>query len=89
MRVAATSFAVVFVGEWGDITQITTANLTARYGDPLSVAIGAAAGLWVVAALAVLAGAKILDRIPTRAVQVVTALVLTGFGIYSAIEAIS
>ena len=34
VRVALASFGVVFLGEWGDITQITTANLTARYHDP-------------------------------------------------------
>src|SRR5215472_16103166 len=33
-RVAGTSFAVVFLAEWGDITQITAANLAARY-NPL------------------------------------------------------
>ena len=35
-RVAGTSFAVVFLAEWGDITQLTAANLAAKY-DPLSV----------------------------------------------------
>jgi Ca2+/H+ antiporter, TMEM165/GDT1 family len=40
LRVALASFGVVFLGEWGDITQITTANPTARYRDPLSVGIG-------------------------------------------------
>src|SRR5215472_11104810 len=34
LRVAAASFTVVFLAEWGDITQLTTANLAARY-DPL------------------------------------------------------
>jgi Ca2+/H+ antiporter, TMEM165/GDT1 family len=40
LRIAVASFGVVFVGEWGDITQITTANLAARYGDPVSVGVG-------------------------------------------------
>ena len=38
------SFVVIFIGEWGDITQIATANLAARYRDPLAVGIGAALG---------------------------------------------
>ncbi len=35
-RVAGTSFGIVFLAEWGDITQITAANLAARY-NPLLV----------------------------------------------------
>src|SRR5258708_22781675 len=54
-RVAALSFGVVFLAEWGDITQLTTANLAARY-DPLLVFAGATLGLWAVAAAAVSAG---------------------------------
>lgn len=34
--VAAMSFSVVFLAEWGDITQVIVANLAARY-DPLPV----------------------------------------------------
>src|SRR5258708_2833531 len=33
-KVFATSFSVVFLGEWGDITQITTANYAAKYHNP-------------------------------------------------------
>jgi Ca2+/H+ antiporter, TMEM165/GDT1 family len=43
-RVAAMSFSVVFLAEWGDITQVTAANLAARY-DPLPVFAGATLGL--------------------------------------------
>ena len=37
-RVAVTAFLVIFLAEWGDLTQILTANLAAHYHDPLSVA---------------------------------------------------
>ncbi len=43
-RVAVTAFLVIFLAEWGDLTQILTANLAAHYHDPLSVAVGARAG---------------------------------------------
>ena len=45
LRVFATSFTVVFIGEWGDVTQITTANFVARYNDPLIVGVAALAAL--------------------------------------------
>lgn len=88
-RVAATGFAVVFVGEWGDVTQLTTANLAARYGDPVSVGVGAVLALSAVTALAVTAGVKALDRIPARPLRWVTATVLTCLGIYSALSALT
>ena len=34
-RVVVTAFAVIFVAEWGDLTQILTANLAAHYHSPL------------------------------------------------------
>src|SRR6202011_4451763 len=50
--VAARAAVVVFVAEWGDLTQILTANLAARYHSPLSVGVASLAALWAVAALA-------------------------------------
>jgi putative Ca2+/H+ antiporter (TMEM165/GDT1 family) len=88
LRVAAASFGVVFLGEWGDITQITTANLAARYGDPVSVGIGAVLALWSVAALALTLGRGLLQRIPTRLVRRLTGLVLGVLAVITLIEAI-
>jgi Ca2+/H+ antiporter, TMEM165/GDT1 family len=87
-RVAGTSFAVVFVAEWGDITQITAANLAARY-NPLLVFIGATLGLWAVAATAVSIGAKSLNFIPMAWVSRIAGTILLALGIYSAIAAIN
>ncbi len=87
-RVAGTSFAVVFLAEWGDITQLTAANLAARY-DPLSVFVGATLGLWAVAALAVTVGAKSLNFIPMAWVQRITAVILFALGGYTAFAALT
>lgn len=50
VRVAGTSFGVILLAEFGDLTQIVTANLAARYDDPVAVGIGAVLGLWAVGA---------------------------------------
>ena len=68
-RVVAVSFGVVFVGEWGDITQLATANLAARYDDPYSVGIGALLALVSAAALAVLLGSTLTRRVPLETVR--------------------
>ena len=83
-RVSAASFAIVFLAEWGDITQITAANLAARY-DPFLIFVGGTLGLWAVAAVAVRVGAKSLKVIPMAWVQRITGTILLGLGIYTAL----
>lgn len=87
-RVALTSFGVVFAGEWGDITQIATANYAARYHDPVAVGVGALLALWTVAGLAVTAGKKLMDHVSVTLVRRITGLVLTGFAVLSAVNAV-
>jgi Ca2+/H+ antiporter, TMEM165/GDT1 family len=88
LRVFATGFTVVFIGEWGDVTQITTANFVARYHDPLIIGVAALAAPWTVSALAVFGGAKLLARVPVRWVRLAGTVALTSLGIYSLVRAI-
>lgn len=72
----ATAFVVVFVAEWGDLTQVLTADLAARYHAPVAVGAGSLAALLVVAALAV-TGARFVTRfVSMDVVGRVTAAVL-------------
>ena len=75
-RVIATAFGVIFLAEWGDLTQVLTANLSARYHAPVSVAVGATLALWAVTGLAVIGGHGLLSRLPTRPLRLVTGSVL-------------
>ncbi len=83
-RVAVTAFLVIFIAEWGDLTQILTANLAAHYHDALSVGVGALLALWTVAALAVVSGQSLLRVINIATVRIVTAVVLTGLAAWAA-----
>ena len=40
LKAASISFGVLFAAEWGDLSQLATAGLAARYDDPVSVFIG-------------------------------------------------
>lgn len=62
-RVAATGFMVVLVAEFGDLTQIATATLAARYHDPVSVGVGATLALWAVGGLAIIGGRGLLKLV--------------------------
>ncbi len=87
LRTASTAAGVIFLAEWGDLTQILTANLAARFHSPLSVGVGAVLGLWAVAALAVIGGTSLLRVISVRALRVATAVVLAILAVYSAVTA--
>jgi putative Ca2+/H+ antiporter (TMEM165/GDT1 family) len=88
-RVAATAFLVILVAEFGDLTQILTANLAAKYHDPLAVGIGATVALWAVAGLAIVGGRGLLRLVPltviTRAAAAIM-LILAGFSLYEAVR---
>jgi Ca2+/H+ antiporter, TMEM165/GDT1 family len=75
-RVVTTAFVVIFLAEWGDLTQILTANLAAHYNSPLSVGVGAVLALWAVAGLAVASGQSLLRIFPLPVVRKVTGVVL-------------
>ncbi len=83
----ATAFVVVFLAEWGDLTQVLTATLAAHFHAPLGVAIGAALALWSVAALAVTAG-RLLERLPLPLVRRLTAVVLLVLAVLAGLEAV-
>jgi putative Ca2+/H+ antiporter (TMEM165/GDT1 family) len=96
LRVAVTAFGVVFLGEWGDITQVTTANLAARYADPLSVGVGAVLALWTATALALTVGrgllrrlpTRLLRRLPTRLVRRLAGLILVALAVLTLVEVV-
>jgi putative Ca2+/H+ antiporter (TMEM165/GDT1 family) len=62
-RVVGTSFLVLFVAEWGDLSQLLTAGLVVKYQDPLSVGVGALLALATVSALGAALGRALLKRI--------------------------
>ncbi|MGW1585541.1 TMEM165/GDT1 family protein [Streptomyces sp. NPDC002386] len=88
-KVAGTGFMLILVAEFGDLTQIMTANLAARYDDPLSVGIGAVLGLWAVAGLGIVGGKALMKRVPLRLITQIAALLMLGLGVWSLYEAVA
>jgi putative Ca2+/H+ antiporter (TMEM165/GDT1 family) len=80
---------VVFAAEWGDLTQVTTANLAARYADPAAVFTGATLALWAVAGLAVTVGARSLAALPLPWIRRISAALLLALGLYTAITTLT
>ena len=82
-KVAGLGFGVILVAEFGDLTQILTANLAAHYDNPVSVGIGAVLALWAVALLAILGGRTLLRVLPIGVIVRVAAVVMIGLAAYS------
>jgi putative Ca2+/H+ antiporter (TMEM165/GDT1 family) len=89
-RVAGSGFMLILVAEFGDLTQIMTANLAARYNDPIAVGLGAVLALWAVAGLGIVGGRALMKRVPLALITRIAAgvmVVLAGFSLYEALAA--
>ncbi|MEV6806877.1 TMEM165/GDT1 family protein [Streptomyces sp. NPDC017248] len=87
-KVAGTGFMLILVAEFGDLTQIMTANLAARYDDPISVGLGAVLGLWAVAGLGIVGGKALMKRVPLRLITQIAAVLMLALGVWSLWEAV-
>ncbi len=90
-RAVATSFGVLLLAEWGDLSQLFTAGLVVRYEDPVSVFVGAWTALLLISGVAAVVGRALLQRIRLGVIQrvaagvcllvaVLTLLEVTGLG---------
>ncbi|MBW5484429.1 TMEM165/GDT1 family protein [Streptomyces bambusae] len=88
-KVSGAGFMLILVAEFGDLTQIMTANLAARYDDPLSVGLGAVVALWSVAAIGILGGRTLMKYVPLRLITKVAAVVMAALAVFSLYEAVA
>ncbi len=86
--VAGKTFGVVFLAEWGDLTQLATASLSAKSGSPVSVWIGALLALSAVAGIAVIAGRSILRVLPVKLVRRIAAGIFAILAVITVVEII-
>ncbi len=86
-RVALGAFTVIVVAELGDLTQILTANLVARYHSPWSVFVGSATALVTVMGIGVIGGRVLLRVLPLATIRRVAGVILAGFAIFTAVQA--
>lgn len=88
-RTLGTVFAVIFIAEWGDLTQIGTAAFEAKYHAWPIIMAASVAALWCVAAIAVFVGnraGKLLDPAVTQKVAAVIFAVVGAVLLYTAVR---
>jgi putative Ca2+/H+ antiporter (TMEM165/GDT1 family) len=86
-KVVWTSFMVIFIAEWGDLTQLASATLVAKTRQPFTIFIAATLALWTTTAIAISIGhhakklinPRLLQTIAAVAFAIVGILLLTGF----------
>ena len=79
------SFILLFAAEWGDLSQILTLNLVAKYGNPVAVFLGAWLALLMVSGLAVVGGRVLLRYMRLSVLHYIAAvvcLVFASVGLY-------
>jgi Ca2+/H+ antiporter, TMEM165/GDT1 family len=77
-----TSFILIFIAEWGDLTQLASASLVARTGQPLTIFVAAVLSLWTVTALVIVGGNRAAKVINPALLQKIAAVAFVGVGIY-------
>jgi len=82
----ATTFAVIFTAEWGDLTQLVTAGQAARTGLPVSVFLGATLALSAVAGIGTLAGGWLQHRVPLWRVRLLSGALLAVLAVVTVVE---
>jgi putative Ca2+/H+ antiporter (TMEM165/GDT1 family) len=73
-KTMASTFLAIFIAEWGDLTQLATAALTAKYREPVTIFVAATAALWAVTALGVFIGHRARRWVRPRLLQKAAAL---------------
>jgi putative Ca2+/H+ antiporter (TMEM165/GDT1 family) len=80
-RTAWVVFGVVFLAEWGDLTQLATAAMAAHYHAPFTVFFASTAALWAVVAIAAFVGSHAGKLLPPKATKRVAAGIFLLVGI--------
>ncbi len=85
-RAMSASFLILFLAEWGDLTQLATAGFVAKGGSPLSVGLGAFLALAMVAGLAAVIGRALLTRLRLSLIRRVGGVICLVFAAATALQ---
>lgn len=83
LGVVAAAFTLIFVAEWGDLTQFSTAALAAKYHSPWTIFLAAVTGLWAAIGLAGWLGSKVGLAFSQKTLQRLAAAVFALVGLWT------
>lgn len=88
VHAVAASFAVLFVAEWGDLSQLLTAGLVAQGRHAVGVFAGSWAALTTISGGAILLGRVLLRYVRLSLVQYLGAAVCAVLAVFTVVEAL-
>lgn len=80
-KILLSTFALLFVAELGDKTQLAVISMTAKHKAPLWIFIGAGMALLAVTAIGVLGGEILTRFIPEAVLRKLAAVLFVGMGL--------
>ena len=81
-RTVTTSFSLIAIAELGDKTQLAIIALSAKYGSPVQIFLGAMLAFALLTALGVVFGKIISRYISARYVKIGASLIFIAFGVF-------
>jgi putative Ca2+/H+ antiporter (TMEM165/GDT1 family) len=89
LKEISTAFTVIFLAEFGDLTQIQAANLTIKTHQPLEVFLAGSIALVCVSFLGAYGGQLLQRYIPLRWIRYGGGLIFLGLGIYTLVNVLT
>ena len=86
--VFSTTFIMISIAEFGDKTQFMVIALTAQYGAPVLVFIGAVAAFALIVGIGVYVGKKLSEKVSTKWIELGSAILFIVIGILFILEAV-
>jgi putative Ca2+/H+ antiporter (TMEM165/GDT1 family) len=81
LKILLSTFALLFVAELGDKTQLAVISMTAKYKAPIWIFAGATLALAVVTGIGVLGGELLVRYVPEAVLRKLAAALFVGMGI--------
>ena len=89
-RAFSRAFLIIFIAEWGDLTQLATAGFAARYPAALfTIFVAALLALWSTTALIVFVGHKVKGLVSGPWLKRASVIAFAAIGIYFIVNALS
>ncbi len=85
-REISTAFTVIFIGEFGDLTQIQAANFSAKTHRPLEVFLASSLAMIVVSFVGAYGGQLLQRVVPLKKIRLGGGLIFAGLGVYTVVR---
>jgi putative Ca2+/H+ antiporter (TMEM165/GDT1 family) len=86
-REILTAFTVIFVGEFGDLTQIQAANFSAKTHQPLEVFVASSLALIAISFVGAYGGRLLQRIVPLAKIRFAGGVIFAGLGLYTLFKA--